>query len=259
MVRRIAIPCLVSMAVAGLGGAAMAAAPSNDDRGSATVVGAVPFDDSVDTSDATEQANDPDCIPTSKTVWYSFTPDTTRRYAATTVGSSFDTTLTVGHVTGGGLDIVDCNDDFSGLTSAISWEATAGEEYLIMAGELGGGGAGGSLEFQIRQAPARPTIAVTVNDRATLTPLGGAIIRGRLRCTRASEAELTVIGRQDAGRIIVRGIGERQVACDSRWRIRIADEDFRFARGKLRITARAQACNSSSCAGTTVRKRVALR
>ena len=57
---------------------ASAAPPANDDVGAATVVGALPFSDTVDTSEATTAPGDLDCsgLEDTHTVWYTITPQT---------------------------------------------------------------------------------------------------------------------------------------------------------------------------------------
>src|SRR6266545_3056 len=57
---------------------ALAAAPANDDVTAATVISALPFADTVDTSEATAAAGDLDCsgLEDTHTVWYTITPQT---------------------------------------------------------------------------------------------------------------------------------------------------------------------------------------
>jgi hypothetical protein len=243
--------------VALLGGSTMAAPPGNDDRGAATTVSGLPFADSVDTTEATSQQNDPDCIPSSHTVWYSFTPGSTRRFQATTTGSDYDTTLTVAHDTDSGLDVLGCNDDFEGLTSAFSWQGVAGETYLIMAGDLGPDG--GNLEFQLRVAPPRPTVALSAADRGRVTKRGNAILTGTVRCRHADEADLMVRLRQDFDRFKIRATRRSSVGCGERWTVRMGDPDFRITAGRARLKVRATACNGpSSCRSAFVRKGITL-
>src|SRR5438309_435623 len=59
---------------------ALAATPNNDTVGGATAISALPFDDTVDTSSATSDANDSQLNAqcgapvTNGSVWYSYTP-----------------------------------------------------------------------------------------------------------------------------------------------------------------------------------------
>src|SRR6185369_105009 len=62
--------------------------PPNDDFGDATLVSALPFEDTVELEGATSQANEPwGCGFPSHTVWYSFTPDDDTLVNSSIVGS----------------------------------------------------------------------------------------------------------------------------------------------------------------------------
>jgi hypothetical protein len=50
------------------------AQPANDDIANATPITSLPFDDSLDTTEATMAPDDPDCFGNGPTVWYTFTP-----------------------------------------------------------------------------------------------------------------------------------------------------------------------------------------
>src|SRR5262249_37836323 len=75
---------------------ASAAPPTNDDFANATVISSLPFSDTVDVTDATSQASEPNCTspPDSRSAWYDYTPaaDQTVRLDATGQSS---TTLSV--------------------------------------------------------------------------------------------------------------------------------------------------------------------
>jgi hypothetical protein len=75
---------------------ALAAPPANDDFGSATIVPEpLPFSDAINTSEATTAVDDPDCVGNGPTVWYTFTPSQDMPVRAATIGSDYDTTLSV--------------------------------------------------------------------------------------------------------------------------------------------------------------------
>jgi hypothetical protein len=239
---------------------ASAAAPVNDDRGNAAVIGSVPYDDAVDTTEATTQDNDPECdndAGNNPTVWYSFTPTETRRYRVHTLGSDYDTTLLVARPGTDGLDVIDCNDDFSGVTSSIVWRAVAGQEYLIMAGSCCDS-PGGHLEVHVRRAPRPPVVNVTIADSGIVNRLGGAVVRGYVACRRASDASLFVRVKQTAGRFYIRGFGDLELACDRRWRVRVKGDIGRFVPGKVTVNVEAVACNVGGCDTDTERRTVRL-
>src|SRR6185436_1669828 len=76
---------------------AYAAAPANDNFGPATIIGALPFSDSVDITDATTEPDEPQfCFSTPQTVWYTFTPTANTTVKVDMQGSSFgDTVFTI--------------------------------------------------------------------------------------------------------------------------------------------------------------------
>src|SRR3972149_5660917 len=75
---------------------ALAAPPSNDDFDFATVVTEpLPFGDAINTLEATTAGDDPDCAGQGPTVWYSFSPSQDMQIQANTIGSDYDTTLSV--------------------------------------------------------------------------------------------------------------------------------------------------------------------
>ncbi len=115
-VRSISIAALIALTVPfGPALPAHAAPPGNDDFASATAIPALAYVDTVSTAQATLETGEP--MPpcganVGKTVWYSFTPVADGALAANTLGSSFDTVLSVWTGSGlGDLDLVACNDD----------------------------------------------------------------------------------------------------------------------------------------------------
>ena len=65
------------------------AQPANDDFDNATVVGALPFTDTIGTADATTADDDPFCNGNEHSVWYAFTPTANTTIRADTVGSDY--------------------------------------------------------------------------------------------------------------------------------------------------------------------------
>ena len=136
-----------------------AAAPSNDAFADATLIGQLPFNDAMDTSEATVAVDDPDCAGQGVTVWYSFTPAADTTLVANTSGSNYDTTLSIYTGTQGALTQITCNDDSDGtLQSYVQIFASAGVTYYLMAGQYGTGGTGGALVLSVDELP------VLVND-----------------------------------------------------------------------------------------------
>jgi hypothetical protein len=86
-----------------------------------------------------------------QTVWYRYTPTRTRTVVANTVGSDFDTVLTVWTGTDLlSLEQVTCNDDRGDLLSRVKFTMQAGVTYYFQIG--GYGGSSGNLTFNFRKA-----------------------------------------------------------------------------------------------------------
>jgi hypothetical protein len=124
--------------IAALPQPAFAAAPSNDNFADRTAITASPFTDSQDTTDATEEADEPRprCAHIAKSVWYEFTPSTDGVFQVDTFGSDFDTAVAIW--TGEALSSLTqegCDDDSGpGVESMVTFSASAGTTYFIQAG-----------------------------------------------------------------------------------------------------------------------------
>lgn len=194
-----------TLAVLAMGPAAKGAAPPpNDDFGSATLVGGLPYQDTVSTVDATLEPNEPDppCAfgLAERTVWYEFTPGADTFVSVDTLGSTFDTVLAVW--TGadlGSLEMVGCNDDALTLGAQLAFRAVSGTTYYIQAA---GFAAGGDLLLRMREIDAG-LIEGTVTQEGTGAPLAGI-------CVDAVDRDLfstqTAVTRADGTyEIVVRG------------------------------------------------------
>ena len=144
-----ALACLCLAAVP----TAWAAPPANDGQDQATVVAALPFTDTLDTTEATlgpeDEAARLTCeIPIAypKSVWYRYTPATDQDIAIDTTGSSYEVGVGVG--TGASCVAV--------FPESGTFSAQAGKTYFIAFVDMGVAGAGGSLEVSIavNHAPA---------------------------------------------------------------------------------------------------------
>jgi cysteine-rich repeat protein len=141
-----------------------AAPPSNDACANATAVTSVPFDDHVDTLDATQEATDPrdPFNGGGPTVWYRFVPPASGTYCARSCGSDYDTTIAVVSACNGGTFYAS-DDDGCGMASNAIFSATAGVPVLIevalrgayaFPGRTGAEVLGGDLLFHVADASA---------------------------------------------------------------------------------------------------------
>ena len=155
----------------------------NDNVANATDIVSPPFTETLNTTSATVELGEPNpCGGIGKTLWYRYTPAVSPpapvELTIDTVGSDFDTVLAVYAATGlssppGGLSLVDCNDNTSGLgtQSRITFTATPGNVYYIQAG--GAAAASGSLVFNADFGPPKGRISGTVVD-VDANPVAGA-------------------------------------------------------------------------------------
>jgi len=132
---------------------ALAAPPANDDFASATIIGSLPFSDSVDNTEATNESGEPIfCNSSPQTVWYSFTPATNAVVRVDMNGSSFsDTIFSIFVASGpgfGGLSILDCRSFGNSMTISVQ----AGTTYFIQAGNIFNG-SGGDLHLNLEEVP----------------------------------------------------------------------------------------------------------
>jgi hypothetical protein len=126
-------------------------APANDNIANPIAVTSNNFVSTVDNSAATTETTDPTptCAmtgtnpstnPRTKTVWWSLTAASSSSVMASTIGSVYDTTLSVWTGIPGSLALVACNDDISSGTitqSRLTFSATAGTKYYIMVAPFG--------------------------------------------------------------------------------------------------------------------------
>ncbi|HET9476590.1 MAG TPA: hypothetical protein VFP63_03795, partial [Dehalococcoidia bacterium] len=116
------------------------AVPANDNLANAHVIttpavsGIVATGSNVGaTTEGSENTNP--CVPTGKTVWYTWTsPGTPGTIVFDTWGSDFDTVLATYTGSAFPLSVVGCNDDFSSTNSGLTMAYTADTTYRIQVG-----------------------------------------------------------------------------------------------------------------------------
>jgi len=137
-------------------------AVSNDDCSKAKSIGNIkdlPFD----TTNATFDG--PGHCMASPNIWYRYTATGTGEVTVSLCGSSYDTKLAVYK----GVncpprlsDLIECNDDFCGWQSEITFSATAGSQYLIEVGGFGSSTGQGVISVSSEAVP--PTKALDLGD-----------------------------------------------------------------------------------------------
>jgi sugar lactone lactonase YvrE len=139
--------------------------PANDEIGQATVIGALPFTDSIHTATATRSAGDPSgaCFSGLSNVWYQFTPPFDMFITVDMLPSDYPVQWTILSETGGVLATVDCGS----CTILPPVRLTGGVTYFIMVEALIVQGPGGNLQFAMDGVAALPAPANDDFDGAT--------------------------------------------------------------------------------------------
>ena len=120
---------------------ALAAPPGNDDPGSPVPITTLPFTETLDTTEATSQSEEPTSCNYGRAVWYVYTAPEQIRLGLNTVGSDYPAGVAVfkGSATNAGL--IACQ---TGNPARLSFGAVAGETYYFMVS-----GSGGVLTFNV--------------------------------------------------------------------------------------------------------------
>jgi hypothetical protein len=162
---------------------ALAAPPANDTEDGAVVVGALPFVHSMDSSGAS--GDGPTFCSNNGSVFYRFTPSADVWVQVDTIGSEFETVLSVFiRDADGSAEGVRCNYSRFGSASGTRLRARAGETYLIMVAECCGDGRGGGgpltltvdeVRDTVLEATSELTLPVTVDLDTGMATISGVV------------------------------------------------------------------------------------
>lgn len=176
----IAVALLVASAIAPMSVVA-AGAPPNDDWSTATVITALPFTASVDTTDATENGDTFNyCGGGSKTVWFRVELATNARVDVSTADSNYDTVIdTYEWIDPPGAFAPRGCDDNSGPngTSQLVTDVAAGQVIGIMVSSPAGQ-SGGQLTFTMSTVPPPANDDIDAATSVTAVPFSDAIDAG---------------------------------------------------------------------------------
>jgi hypothetical protein len=237
---------------------ALAAAPGNDTyAGRIDVTGSLPFSDTVDTTEATTDADDAEANAgcgapaTDASVWYEFTAAADANILVDVSASDYSAGVLVATGSPGSFTVQNCGP------GATAFFASSGETYAILAfdDQQDGSGNGGSLAITIDAAPPAPTVDVTVNPTGTFDRVSGsATISGTLTCT--GDAVFTAVDiqlTQNVGRFTVTGFGnvfDEAPVCDGTaqpWSVEVLGSTGKFKGGRAVAVTFAIACGSFDC------------
>jgi hypothetical protein len=172
-------------------------APDNDEIEHSRSIGAIPFSDTQDTTDATSASDDPFCYGQGPTVWYSFTPTTDVRVELNTFGSSYGATLSVYTGARGSLSQLACNAFSQGQGARVRFLAQANVTYQVMVGSYFNL-AGGTLVLSAVPAPPPFTFDFQTDPQGSVVPsTGTATIRGTATCSQPAFVYVSGALRQD--------------------------------------------------------------
>jgi hypothetical protein len=235
---------------------ALAAAPSNDTLAGIQVISA-PFSDTVDTTEATTDADDLDiatgCIGVpalDASVWYEITPSTDMFLVADLSESNYSAGAIVATGSSGNWSVQACGP------FGVLWEAVGGETYTILVfdDQEDGSGTGGNLVINVEEIPPPPDVSVTVSPRGTFNAhTGAATIRGTVTCSEGPVdfTFIDVFVRQKVGRLFIDGEGFVEgFACDGStqdWSVDVFGFNGIFKGGRTATVTFAVACGEFLC------------
>jgi hypothetical protein len=267
---RVVLVSVLALGAVVIGGSpALAAPPSNDTVAGATVISALPFGETLDTTEATSDADEAalatECglRAADAGVWYSWTnPSAT---SAANIGidvTGSDYSAQVIELVGspGSLTVRSCGSD------SASFLAFAGETvfFAVVDTQRDGGGNGGLLS--IRALDPVPTVDVTVDSVGSFNPdVGTATVSGTVTCN-GLHNDLTVsLSQQVDGSQVTGGFfDENLVLCDLTtrpWTVQISPRTGMFAGGPATADVRWVVCGfvSTGCTSADISQTVRLR
>jgi hypothetical protein len=233
---------------------AAAAVPANDTFTGAVVISALPFSDTLDTAEATTDADDAEATAgcgapaTEASVWYAFTPASSTGVRVDVSASNYTAGVQVVRGSPGSFSRLACGP------GAVVFSATAGTTYHFLAfDDMPGGANGGTLQISVA-AVKEAVVAVTIDPTGTVNPRTGVVtITGTFTCanTNTNSAFIDVSVTQRVGRFTVDGQGQGLVGpCDGEshsWRFDVTGRTGSFAGGRADVYASLFACGSVGC------------
>lgn len=244
---------------------AFAAAPANDTYGGRVTVGALPYTATLDTSEATADADDADinagcgAPATDASVWYQVTAATDTGLVADVSSSSYSAGAIVATGSPGAWNVLAC------APGTVGWSAVAGETYtiLVIDDQLDGGGNGGTLNLTIDTTPPPPSVHITVDPVAKFFKDGSALVSGTVNCTgQADFAFVDTFLSQKVGRFIISGESATDIACDGvtrPWSVQVVASNGVFKGGKAATVTFTLACGTFDCGFDFVERTVLLK
>jgi hypothetical protein len=244
---------------------AWAAAPDNDSYAGRTVIGSLPFSQTLDTSEATTDADDAPVNAlcgypaTDASVWYEVTAPVTGTLVVNLYASSYSAGAVVATGGPGSWTYSGC------ITQYGTPPVSAGQTYTILVfdDQWDGGGNGGTLNISLDWGPPPPTLEIAVNPSGSVDPRSGeATVTGTATCTNAQWASVYLGLRQPVGRLVtISGDGYTSLLCDGTtrtWTVEVYPYSGKFAGGKATVNASADACGTLECRSDSDQRTILL-
>jgi hypothetical protein len=247
---------IVALASLGLAAPVLAAAPGSDRYTGRTLITAIPFSDSINTTEATTDADDVEANAlcgapaTDASVWYEVTATSDAGLLVDTSGSDYTAGVIVATGSPGSLVAIACGPQ------AVSFSTTTGETYAILVfdDQGDGSGNGGALQLGVIEIPAPPVLDIAIASAGTFNAkTGSASIHGTLTCSGGDidgKNFLDVQVTQTVGRFRISGEGVGGFACDGAphpWSVETSGTTGKFGGGKASVSLYAFACGQGGC------------
>ena len=223
--------------------AALAVAPSNDDRADATVASPLPFSDSVVVDDATSEVGEPtNCNGRTRSVWYRHKATVTGRLVASTRGSNYDTGITVYEGSLSSMSFAACDEGATDEQGdpVLAFDVEEDSTYFIQVVDTGFDSSRlepRNLEFHLRR---QPTVDVRVDQRAwARTSDDRGTVTGTANCSAPVSVRLDVSLYQNAPGGSVGRENDGYLTCDGpmRWQVNLAENDSNdFVNGPAEVS-----------------------
>ena len=242
---------------------AWAAAPSNDTVAGAVTISSLPFDSTVDVSDATTDALDATlneqcgAPATLGSVWYTYSaPAGVAGVVLDVSQSSYSSGVIVAEPDGIGGYVVDvCGP------GTVGFQTQEGTTYTILAFNDTVGSTGGFIRLQA-EAAIVPTLTLAVNPTGKVDRYGNALISGTYTCSGAEWVSLDASVTQRVGRFAIQGDGfTGSEVCDGAsyaWSVLVTPYNGKFAGGKAVTVTYAFGCGALFCADSFASQTVRL-
>lgn len=237
------------------GGGQAIAAPGNDTYAGRTVIGALPFTVTADTSTATTDDAEAEMtagcgLPaTDAGVWWEYTAPTDGAVQIDVRGSSYLPAVLVATGGPGNWTVLNCSHQ-----SVFLLPTVGGQTYslLIFDGQVDGGGNGGMLQLSVVESPSQLAVDVTVDPYGIFDPhTGSATVRGTIACASASPHAFLIVDLQQVrARYTLFASDRMPLLCDQvprPWSLEMLSPNGPFGPGEVVGTAFAVACGDFFC------------